>query len=708
MNSFRVKVGNEWLRFYAGSKIKMLMKMPFFQTPDEPFTRTFTSRIPANLNQHIFKFSNITDTIAKTFECECEVFLKTSYMGKAILIAEAYGNDEYNIRVTIGRGAYLPILKKKLRDFKYINRSPYRTNQDAVTGLPIYPYVDWGFSFSAGQPLSGPEVNTKISMFSTHLQQQIEIMVPYNPPSTLVQHIDAIASAINANTNEHCIFVYRVGLNMLRSYDLASNDNGPDIAFEPENLDWYNYFNDVNYLSFSHPGPGNAELQHYLNVVSNPGKFDYVFFPVLAPNSSRDGYDFGAILNHWYPIAPYGPAPQNINYPGGFTGYTHAALTPFAFLKRTLQYIHQEANVTVNDLFFDEELSQLVFFNPVIMSLINQTGVGIINRTFKYANLLPDITYGELMDALRVMFGLIPDFNSRKEELTLATRKSVLLNQEVEDWTAYIVKEYSVRRLPEVLSFDYEFPSDETENNRIANLVSRNIKDAVQQLNDLPAQAANMDVRLVESTNQYYSYYKQFLTGSWQALGEGLNPYIPLNTNKNLNTKISTLFNSVQSSKYQPLGYSINWAIPYTGQLIENYSTQKKSVTPQLLFYRDFIAAANVQTGPASFTPVLVPSGSYHNYDFFGNKIGNYSLAWHGSCGLIESFHKEWLSLMANSSPVKFKATLTENEILDPKPLIKKQIGNQRYILDEIEVTFTDDGFEVPTITAWPLKQSYE
>jgi hypothetical protein len=131
---------------------------------------------------------------------------------------------------------------------------------------------------------------------------------------------------------------------------------------------------------------------------------------------------------------------------------------------------------------------------------------------------------------------------------------------------------------------------------------------------------------------------------------------------------------------------------------------------PQLLFYRG-IRNVPVQTGPfsgssippASMSTGTAPIGSYHNYDYNGTQTGDYSLAWKGPDGLLNTWHKEWMHMMATSSPVKFQISLTINDLLELDMLVAKRINNQVYMVDEIEVEFSDT-MGLCMVTAWPIK----
>lgn len=132
------------------------------------------------------------------------------------------------------------------------------------------------------------------------------------------------------------------------------------------------------------------------------------------------------------------------------------------------------------------------------------------------------------------------------------------------------------------------------------------------------------------------------------------------------------------------------WVVPeVSGDRYTNDSA------PQIGFMRGFyqIGTKKIDPDPGLYYAYHYPLMTPFNYDQSGNKIGNYSLAWEGTDGLLNKFHKEFKEYIE-----KDRMKLVGNFLLTPLDLknidFKKKIyiRGKKYHIVRIETTLKMKG----------------
>lgn len=705
MSLVRIYNEDSEIVFYENASIKVLYKSPFFQIENELSITSYSFSIPALKNQQFFKFANLLDIRKGVYIYEVNIDICNDYKGKGLLLVEQYRVDEYLIKFTLDRGAYALALDKSIRSFSFNKPSPYRYRIDG--DRPNISYRDYEFSFSSTPP-SGPSVYTVVTIYSNFLKQDIVFDAIYTPSQTLADHIDLIVTKINEGTAKHCVQSVRQTSSTIRVWDLAFNDNYVDITFEPKTIDWYDYFNDVVLISSSHPDPVQAEFLHYNEVIANPENYDYIFFPVRTENLALSGFDFKKTINHYYPanVSP-GPSVNGIRT-GGNNWVRDNLLMPYAYLWHTIEQLFKEIKVEIINDFFDDELKKLVFFTPLFMNLFknNNTG-GMVTRNWTYSSILPDVKLGELLTELKIYFGMISDFDSKKNTVRFISRKTVFESTEVKDWTAKILFNYNSKRDPVKHACTTVWPESEVFSKTRIYTENRLTKQPnVDLFASLPNDNLN-DFRLVFKENNHYRKYSDFVLSAWEFYKEGLEDYKPTGFDNEIPSNISTLFNYKGETEYTTDGKIFKMNLPWTAQNFSRYDSQSEKIPIHLLFYRGMQPAMTQEgASPDELTERSAPAGSYHNYNYLGVKIGNYNLSWNHPDGLISVFQKDFFYTLENSDPVSFRLTLNGQDIADLNLLEKKKLGNQVVLIDELEVVFSDV-IETATVKAYPIKSQF-
>ncbi|MCH2046312.1 MAG: hypothetical protein MK212_19515, partial [Saprospiraceae bacterium] len=127
----------------------------------------------------------------------------------------------------------------------------------------------------------------------------------------------------------------------------------------------------------------------------------------------------------------------------------------------------------------------------------------------------------------------------------------------------------------------------------------------------------------------------------------------------------------------------------YWKQLISPMSDGKIMKDIALLFYRGQrnIPTINADNQETNSYPLATPL----NYDWYGNKIGNYALVWTGTYGLYETWWKEWHEAMQRMRPVTYQTRLKAKDISNIDLSKKVRIDKHLYFIKRIRITLTTD-----------------
>lgn len=156
---------------------------------------------------------------------------------------------------------------------------------------------------------------------------------------------------------------------------------------------------------------------------------DFDIFQIVVQNDSKDGTYYPQYINH-----------INIDSDGGYSlcyqdrtetllindtptettlpyGY---GVAPFLYVHRVLEYVFSEFGYTIveNPFKTDKELSCLV--------ILNNAADCCVTGTLDYADLMPDCTVEEFLNALYVRFGLVYNVSSDTKTVTLRLIRDII------------------------------------------------------------------------------------------------------------------------------------------------------------------------------------------------------------------------------------------------------------------------------------------
>ncbi|MFA6261098.1 MAG: hypothetical protein WC760_06500 [Bacteroidia bacterium] len=702
MNLFAVEINGTFLTIPPKTSIKLILENPVFSYAPGLPSRTYPIRVSAEDNSKTLNFANALERRGNEFSFEGKAYLGGQFYRKCTVIVDKFSEKWYDVRVLIDRGYFRDFAAKRLKSFALNNPSKYRYR------LSTYPVIEYTFSYSSGVPDPGPSVY--LLMLFTTSEDRVngqQYRFEFNPSMTLAEFLDNIVAYINARFPDTGIYATKTSGTTINFYDLWSNDNYPDISFSPEDLSYYDYLDDPTLTSANHPNPWLAETNHATDTVNNPENYDYVFYPVLTPEISGV-YD--NILNHWTPAIQgtmgVGFREMELDADPMYKN----TMAGFAKVYNVFKMIHDEANIKIQDNFWDDELKTLTFYNPIILHSTHSQLL-TYHRSFKMVDLLPEITVADFLLELSTLFCSVFDYRSDRDEVHLVRRVDILNAHCDIDWTDKLIRDFSFNYQPKVRpNLNYTWASDEK-------LVEeRLIKDNLYRLNKrddvsvLPADAAsaNLDLRLVIPDNWYYVFQVLFTVGDWVFLSEALEGFFTSEAAENIQTTASTLFSETSENTWTT-GLPILWKLPYT-KGFERYrvDAQMNPFPSRYLFYRGLQPCIFHTTDEGDGSPTLgtYPFASYHNYNYQGDKIGNYSLAWNAEDGLINVFWKDWAEFIENSSPIDADLVLTVIDIMEFDIINKIMLKNQEFLISQLEVEFVDENIKGSRATLYQRKSS--
>ena len=723
----KIEVNGKYLTFYPNAKVKMIRKSPLFLNEADPGSRIYTFTIPAEPNAEILDYANLLFSNKKIVTYDCNVYLKGNFYKKAKLDITGFTKLTFDIRVRFDKPYFAEAAERKLRSFEYNAPTPYRyiklyniaefvRTYSFVSGAPT---VDFSFDIQFDAPLMNFAVQTKTFYYSTA------------NPETITELITRVAKWFNDNFKlygVYCLVIASNKLYFITPYTTIgklsivhvldatalTQMNAP--TWPPDFLTMFDVWDE------------SIKLAN--DTVFNPTNFDYdfVFFPFYAPNGNS-AENYRHVVNHFNPNGDY--AGFQYGSTGTYLNYRYQGLIPFAFLHKVFEYIHAELGITVEDDFWDDELKTLVYFNNKIFNQTYSTDNAIatnnidkINSSFKYANLLPNITYKEFVYDLANMFCLVFDYESNDEKLRVRPRKNIIQSSEVIDLTESLNFDYVGETQANTYELNYTWDSAETlAQSRINPNNNLEPKADVIDKPALPTPSLSLKNSIIKTIKENLRYVLEAAaTGyRWIFYDESLEDYKPADTNQKITTGLSTLFLNKMTSRFWSglviVIKEVTWLLPYTGGNVEIETNENNIGSQRILFYRG-LKECDTETfrlaGDTEYTDNTIildvekgsslgtdegqyPFATYHNYDYKGNKCGNYSLAWNAEDGLVKTWWAEWLAYLDNTYKVTMQFTISTSEFMQMDMLKKIRVENQIYFIDEMEV---DLGNEMSIVTA--------
>ena len=698
MSGIKVEFENgEILILYPDSTQKFLLKSVLFSEKVEAPSRSFTFRIPATPNQVVFKNINKLDSRENVKSYNVKVYVFGNFWRNALLQITDFNEKEYSVRLLLDRGYYSEFGQRSLRSFDYNNPFKLRFYPSQLSRTE-YVFQDVG--------VLSPAVLTIRFYITSNPTVLVTETFDYNPTTETEEDlVNKICERFNSKIYDYRYYAQpnTIAGAMLQLFNLTT-PSAPSFFISSFTS------SDGNLLIF---GPtdtttnGAVAYQEFYERALNDNDATCICFPVAAPEFFSE-----VNLNYWGYLNFYTPRiPGNPLYPGRFAT-AEQPLTPFAFLKYVLYTSHNENNIKIAvDEFFDEELSKIVLFNHERINNENRLSAnGWRYRemgVFFFNDIVPDITISKLVNDFRYFFNTIIDYNSKGDYLSIIPVKNLLNKPEYIDWTDKAVKGYSIPQKKLIYELKYEWVGEPLEQELLPEIKAGQLGESVDFKTALGTVVNGFLIAKATKENKTYKY--NTTTRAWDLFAEDLYNYEPADKTATLTTGATPLFTIEHPwtwiNRPNNVPSNVKWLLPYTKQQGNMFATDEVAAPHRYLIYRSKNAPCSIKVNDGDEVDVYgeYPFGSSHNYDFEGNKIGNYSLAWLGEDGLVNTWWKDWLDYIKNVSPVKMPFTLTPKDISDLDLLKKIKVENTLYFIDEIEFE-VDDSIENCIATMYPLK----
>jgi hypothetical protein len=709
-----IEVGDNTLVFYDKTTIKFLLKSGFFTNDVEMPSRSYEFKIPSKPNTLFLNFPDGEDNRTAIHKQACRLKIDREFWKNGVLYVTETHEDYYKIKVVIDNGTFVDFTKKTLQDFAYNKPTPYRYWKPFLFNFRI------PVSFRLGYPpSSGPDIFLRVTIEAlaepSKLNRTYDFV--YTPGQSREEHLENIAKTINVNYEHDELYAESDGTGV-RLYWLYNNDGAVSVNTDDHIGDYYTIFHDVDTTITAIGNNDHWEGYRRLadDTVNNPEDYDFIFFPVKNKEIFGSKWDY---INQWnlylakfqeldIPLTTLYPLRSNV-------------LSPYAYVNRVFKSIHEESDIQIIESIIDSDadLRKLVFFhtNAIISNVEELRGW---SNTFKYKDILPNITIAELLADIRSLLCAVYEYNSRDNTIRLYSRNKILDSTEFDDWSDKTLYGRTLRpNVDEIYGLAYTW-NDELSNTRILADDSIIEKEPVNMPTDLPALEGYFKMRLVKFRNHYYIHTDSSAINYWDFYKEMLQSFGDKFTTTFITTGISPSFEIEELMlndrlDANPASYTDNyvkWLIPYSLATVARIKTE--DITHRYVFYYGMqpglIASfASVPKRGEDFDPETLtylptnyPFASYHTHNYAGDRVGNTSLAWNGEDGLVNKHWSKFLNVLKNPS-FRFESTLSKTDLMNLDLLKKKKRGNQYYLIDELEVQFSNV-IEVSQSTEYIIK----
>jgi len=677
-NILKIVVNNNELVLFPNTKIKFKIKTPYFNHKYEYKSQTYTFQIPVLPNQIALDLAQGLNRRGCIYEFPADLYIGTTLWKKVVLLITGFNNIAFSIKLVCEEPYYIDFLAKNIRDFQYLNPSKYRHILSKNNGeFKIYTVA---VSSSGVGEIARTVVDTSAVYVGDPDRYIFYIEYENTDTSTIAR--DKIVAAINNQFPKTGLWATPDPI-YANDFHLHNMTASPwsEFDFSIEDLLKPNWV-DVTYSGLSAVAGGIPAITTALAEDTLVKDYDFIYCPVYNPpaDSAIPGPNE---LNTFNVINDFEPDS------GKFYSPFRNRFAPFPYLKKLLKQLYSENNIVINDTFFDEELSNLILYTPIITAFNN--GLAFDQWPyFQYSKILPNVTVQQFYTMLRGYFGFIPDYNYRDRSVRYTSLKQELNRRDFKDLSNKTRYEYELQFDKQIPNYNFEYKDEPLTEERM--ISDKSLYYFIGESNDtsgLPLNARDNNAFYIIKKNHYYFNNGDFGGTYWYFLAEAMQGIFNSTSTIDLGPKGSIPFSLEMYHRNDIRKTPVKWLIPFTKSATIDYLSQKNEIPFRLMFYRGMSGGFKQSEGGA-FTGFNYPFASYHNYNYAGTKVGNYSLAWNAPDGLFEVFFKEYDSVLRNSRPVNFITDYDINDVLnfdELKPILR---NNQAYIIDEIEFEFTD------------------
>jgi hypothetical protein len=364
-----------------------------------------------------------------------------------------------------------------------------------------------------------------------------------------------------------------------------------------------------------------------------------------------------------------------IIYPQATTSPNRSLIVPMLFLPFVLNKVIDKLGHTWNDSFFsiNPDFNEVVIFNSVDC---NDGPAGFFQYPLNKLLLnyhVPKLTIFEFFNGLETFFNLRLFVNSKTKAIRIVSLDDIVNSAVYTDGFKYILST-AIELSDKITGFSLSMDIDSDDS--FADELSKydetklgRIKDTVQSFSDLPIWpgASQDEIRFVIDDNQFYR----------------------------MNSQVWTLFNINSMTTYTKFlykmaqGIALSTKVSSLGDVVhENVRVSNKRANWTEIAFRLFFIKPVFEV---NFF-VAMMGRSFNN---------NTSLFYSGATGLFAKQFKSFLDFQMNTKPVKIIAQIDYLELQNLDFSKKYMINGNKYLLSEVQVAITNNGFKPATIKAF-------
>lgn len=459
-------------------------------------------------------------------------------------------------------------------------------------------------------------------------------------------------------------------------------------------------------------------IAHANQVAASPSEYNYLFptvkvasdaaFETITENEEEttrptqyeyaNRYINGTYVRHYLPLI--------VNKWNAFI--------PMLRLRYVLDKILEQEEYSLKGVFDNDtnatELNDLIIFNNNTLDELQTQGTDDLTfedlklkGSFDFAEYLPEVKANDLFRNVCNTFAWSPFIDTNAKTVTLRALKDILKAPYQEDWTDKVNPTFIRGRMLENIPFRFTLNSldEDFSSLRPARISYEDVDYIFNTFDDVIAEVDDASYNgkkiYINSLNEYFELLVSTQNGvvtrrRLRTLGKDfgiINKYQEPTYTPDLTSllMITSTHKSDGSSfwlPFFPFFYPCYWS-----QLISPMSDGDIMKDIALLFYRGQrdIPTINADNPETNTYPLATPL----NYDWYGNKIGDYSLVWTGTYGLYETWWKEWHEAIQRMRPVTYQTRLKAKDISNIDLSKKVRIDKHLYFIKRIRITLTTE-----------------
>jgi hypothetical protein len=668
-----IKIDNLWLDLPENFTINFVKSNPMFATGMIEGDFSYQFSIPASAsNMRILNYPTQRAVQNVSVDNDCQLYLSNIFWREAVLRVKTATRNSISVKIYSAAGEFsIKTANKKLKDIEF--------------GLDDYIPEAYKYTlFTMDAVVGGSDVlNLGINAPA--------YLYPGNFNGNLLTCLQEMADNVNLDTGTHGFTAYvkrleyvaatgkeRCQLLIRKAFDYGINADVITMAYNFGDVTETDKINN----NTSHLAADGAHIRaHMLNLLNTyycQWHTDRQYRFPMVMNNNFAGDDVLVYYN---------------KYDGNTDTYndqTNNTWVPFFFVKWVVEKMLADCGYTLTGSFFDDsEIASLILYNSYSADwLVYTDGNEYMGDIIYPGNHMPDISCGDLLNALKSKFCLSVNFNAKSKQCSIIPMKEIVRKIFKKDITnlSEPMSEISYEFYNMGIKFSFQFDSsDAYPAQYIKDLTQYNIKGAKESYVDLPSSGnARGDIRLVKNMNLWCEWNED--TTTWDSLAFHLGD----KTIGNGLIEISTAFSPV-FCRHKPYDMHTSAECKQMLPWVSHPGTSNARMVNNTSFGARLLFWRGLDTDEDGLN---YPLASYEPYDFNFDRNWNYSLQWDSEYGLIAIWWLDYINFMNNLRPEIHFLRLSAIDVIDFMDTEKLRIDGIDYLMKQLKIQFNQRGIE--------------